>query len=429
MKPLSRRQFLTGAAGLGVVAGASAAGVALLDGGSSHRGRAAPPTPARAAAPAPTSAPAGKGVLVLLALYGGNDGLNTLIPYADAAYLGARPSLGYQPGEVIHLDAELALHPALTELKNLWDAKRLAIVRGVGYPDPNYSHFRSMDIWQSGAPDRDEPTGWLGRYLDTTGGKDPLWALSLGPTMPPLLQGASVAGSALPSGSLTIAPAIEQPYTAVMALAPDAVPLQQRVASSGAALLTVVHAVRDVLSAQTSPAGGTNLEGGPPSSTAPGAAGTTNGLGAQLDVVARLIGGGLPTRVYVVSFGGFDTHGTEKDTHAALLAELDAAVGAFAKAVAGHPVVLMTFSEFGRRVAQNASGGTDHGSAAPLFVVGSSVKGGYYGDQPSLTDLDSGNLRFTTDFRSVYATVAEGVLGIDQRSVLGGTAFPTLGFV
>ena len=189
MKPLSRRQFLTGAAGLGVVAGASVAGATQLDGGSSHRGRAAPPTPARGAAPAPTAAPAGKGVLVLLALYGGNDGLNTLIPYADAAYLGARPSLGYQPGEVIHLDAELALHPALTELKNLWDAKRLAIVRGVGYPDPNYSHFRSMDVWQSGAPDRDEPTGWLGRYLDTTGGKDPLGPCRSGRPCRPCCRG------------------------------------------------------------------------------------------------------------------------------------------------------------------------------------------------------------------------------------------------
>jgi uncharacterized protein (DUF1501 family) len=368
-------------------------------------------------------------VLVLLALYGGNDGLNTVIPYADGAYLGARPSLGYQPGQVIPLDAELALHPALTQLKGLWDAKQLAIVRGVGYPDPSYSHFRSMDIWQSGVPDSDEPTGWLGRYLDRTGGKDPLWALSLGPTMPPLLQGASVAGSALPSGNLTIASAIEAPYTALMTPAAGAPALQQRVAASGADLLTVVHAVREVLSAQTPAAGGTNLEGGPPASTPGAAPGAANGLAAQLDVVARLIVGGLPTRVYVVSFGGFDTHGTEKDTHAGLLAELDSAVGTFVRAVAGHPVVLMTFSEFGRRVAENASGGTDHGSAAPLFVAGPGVKGGYYGGQPGLTGLDDGNLRYTTDFRAVYATVAQGVLGIDQRSVLEGATFPTLGFV
>ncbi len=152
-------------------------------------------------------------------------------------------------------------------------------------------------------------------------------------------------------------------------------------------------------------------------------------MSAQLDTVARLIVGGLPTRVYVVSLGGFDTHGTEKDTHANLLSELDAAVGAFTQAVGGRHVVLMTFSEFGRRVAENASGGTDHGSAAPLFVVGSGVKGGYYGDEPSLTGLDDGNLRFTTDFRSVYATLAESVLGIDQRAVLEGATFPTLGFV
>jgi uncharacterized protein (DUF1501 family) len=429
MRPLSRRQFLTGAAGVGVAAGASAAGATLLGGCSSHRGRTAGPVPAGAPAPAATSAGSGRGVLVLLALYGGNDGLNTVIPYADGAYLSARPSLGYQPGQVVRLDAELALHPALTQLKGLWDAKQLAIVRGVGYPDSNYSHFRSMDIWQTGVPDRDEPTGWLGRYLDRTGGKDPLWALSLGPTMPPLLQGASVAGAALPSGNLTIAPALEAPYTALMIPGSGEPPLLQRVAASGADLLTVVHAVRDILSAQTAPAAGTNLEGGPPTSTPGGVPARATGLEAQLDLVARLIAGGLPTRVYVVSFGGFDTHGSEKDTHANLLAELDSAVGAFARAVARHPVVLMTFSEFGRRVVENASGGTDHGSAAPLFVVGTGVKGGYYGDQPSLTDLDDGNLRFTTDFRSVYATVAEGVLGIDQRAVLEGAKFPTLGFV
>jgi uncharacterized protein (DUF1501 family) len=427
VNPLTRRQFLTGAAGAGLVAGAAAAGGTLLGGCSDHQ-RVVPPTRARAAAAAPAPSGPGPGVLVLLALYGGNDGLNTVIPYADGAYLGARPSLGYQAGQVIQLDAELALHPALTQLKGLWDAKQLAIVRGVGYPDPSYSHFRSMDIWQSGVPDRDEPTGWLGRYLDRSGDTDPLWALSLGPTMPPLLQGSSVAGSALPSGNLTIASAIQPPYTALMTSAADAPPLLHRVTASGADLLTVVHAVRQVLSAQAPPGGGTNLEGGPAS--APGTASTAaTGLAAQLDVVARLIVGGLPTRVYVVSFGGFDTHGTEKDTHANLLAELDSAVGAFVKAVAGHPVVLMTFSEFGRRVAENASAGTDHGSAAPLFVAGGGVKGGYYGEQPSLTDLDDGNLRFTTDFRSVYATVAEGVLGIDQGSVLEGVRFPTLGFV
>jgi len=435
---LSRRQFIAGAAAAGV---AGAAGVAIghdpieralgiAGGGTSHEAAAA------SSASSTASLSTKDGVLVLIAQYGGNDGLNTLIPYSDPAYLAGRPTLGFQPNEVIALDSELGLNPNLKGLKTLWDAKQLAIVRGVGHADPTFSHFREMDIWQSAVPDTDEATGWIGRYLDQAG-HDPLYAMSLGPTMPMLLQGAKRAGSAIPSGTLTLphGQAMEAPFIAVETPYPNEAALAAMVGQSGTDLLTVLHAVKDVLTTQAPVVEGTNLEVAPdttpPTTVAPGkkAAAAASGLAGQLDLVARLIKGGLPTRIYVVSIGGWDTHGNEKATQDSLLAELDGAVTGFVNAMAGHPVVLMTFTEFGRRVAENASGGTDHGSSNVLFVAGTPVKGGYYGEQPSLTALDDGNLQFTTDFRQVYATVAGHVLGIDPKVVLEGQSFPTLPFV
>lgn len=449
---LSRRQFLAGATGA-AVAGAAAIGartpvervLGIAGSSSSHTAVGA----ARGA-----GAATGKGTLVLIALYGGNDGENTLIPYHDPAYLGGRSTLGYQPHEVLALDNDLALHPNLAGLKSLWDRKQLAIVRGVGYPQPSHSHFRSMDIWQSAVPERDEITGWVGRWLDGMGGKDPLAAMSLGPTLPKVLEGSTTAGSSVPAGTLTLPRGgrIEGPFAAVETAPPGAEDLAARVARSGTDLLTVLHSVKAVLAAEPPVVFGTNLEGPPaegatstttaPSTTAAGGARGTrkpaggakaNPLVGQLDVVARLIKGGLPTRVYVVSMGGFDNHYAEKPIHATLMSQLDQGITGFVNAMAGDPkgsdVVVMTFSEFGRRVAQNASGGTDHGTAAPLFVAGPGVKGGYYGDQPSLTDLDNGDYRFTTDFRSVYATVADRVLGIDPKAVLSNRSFPDLAFV
>ena len=386
------------------------------------------------------------GVLVLIAMYGGNDGENTIIPYNDPAYLGGRPTLGYQPHEVIPLDKDLALHPGLTGMKGLWDAKQLAIVRGVGYPEPNHSHFRSMDIWQSAVPERDELTGWIGRWLDTGGGKDPLAALSLGPTLPKILGGRTTAGAAIPAGTLALPKGgrIEGPFATVES---GQVPgsLAARVARSGTDLLPVIHSVKDVLASQPASAFTTSLEGAPAETAPkdavnPGGAGKPlkpkgGGLSSQLDLVARLIKGGLPTRVYVVGMGGFDTHTNERANHANLMSELDTGITSFVKAMSGDPrgkeVVVMTFSEFGRRVAQNASGGTDHGTAAPLFVAGPGVKGGYYGEQPGLAtpDLDHGDLRFTTDFRSVYSTVADRILGADPAALLGPQRFPTLDFI
>jgi uncharacterized protein (DUF1501 family) len=400
-RPITRRQFLAGTAAAGAAGAIGYATASLL-------------------APSSTSAEPGRGTLVLCTLYGGNDGLNTVIPYQDPNYLGQRGTLAYQPNEVIPLADGLALHPSLAGTKKLWDARQLAIVRGVGYPNPSFSHFRSMDIWQSGVPDTDSPTGWLGRWLDATT-TDPLEALSLGPTVPLATTGAKVIGAALPAGSLALPgtaaaqaayASLQTPYRGEPALAAAA-------ARSGASMLRVRQSLGSVLG-PPAPGGGASASFG------------AGDLASQLDVVARLIRAGAPPRVYCVSLSGFDTHADEKATQARLLAELDGALSGFAREMAADPrgagTVTVVYTEFGRRVAANASGGTDHGSAGPVLVLGRAVKGGFYGEEPSLASLDMGNLRYTTDFRSVYATVLDRVLGTDPRVALG-RPWPGLGFL
>ncbi len=211
-------------------------------------------------------------------------------------------------------------------------------------------------------------------------------------------------------------------FAAVSQPSPGASPLAARVAQSGKDLLAVDDAIAHLLAGQPengdAAAGSTSLEG----------TGGANSLLPQLQLVARLVKAGSPTRVYGVSLGGFDTHANEKETHARLLADIDEAVGAFFKSLEGSPagarVVLVAYSEFGRRVAANGSNGTDHGTAAPMFVAGAPVKGGFYGDEPSLTDLDNGDLKFTTDFRSVYATLLEELIGVEAKASLGKAFVP-----
>ena len=413
--PITRREFVLGGLGAGV-AGAAGLVLARQPGGKTPGAPAA--APGAGAIPSGGGGSTKDGILVLLTLYGGNDGLNTLIPYEDGNYLGGRSALGYQPNEVLPLGDGLAFHPNLKGMKGLWDAKQLAIVRGVGYPNPNRSHFRSMDIWQSAVPDDQEITGWVGRWLDKTG-DDPLRALSIGGSLPRIFGGDSAAGAAIPVGELTLpgGPTVHSAFAAASEPSAGASPLAARVAQSGKDLLTVDDAIAHLLAGQPAnsdaTAGSTSLEG----------TGGANSLTPQLDLVARLVKAGSPTRVYGVSLGGFDTHANEKATHAGLMADVDTAVTAFFKSLEGSPegsrVVLVAYSEFGRRVAANGSGGTDHGTAAPMFVAGPRVKGGFYGDEPSLTNLDNGDLKFTTDFRSVYATLLEQLIGVEAKASLG----------
>jgi uncharacterized protein (DUF1501 family) len=414
--PFTRRRFIgAGAAGaVGVLAATQA--WPRLDGAAST------PAAAPASSKGGATLSSGNGILVLVTLYGGNDGLNTVVPASDSAYQAARPSLGYKPNEVLDLADGLGLNPKLANLAKLWKAGQLAVVRGVGYPGPNLSHFDSMDIWQTANPISGTGPGWLGKWLDGTSG-DPLRAVSVGATLPTVLRGERTAACALTSTTITLPGSVpsKMALSSLMAPAVDRQGMGAAVASSG----------RELLAAQA------ELDALPQKGLAhPSARAAARGasLADQLQIVATLIRAGAPGRVYQVSLSSFDTHADEKTAHEAKLAELDAGIAALFAGLDGAPaardVVLMTYSEFGRRVAQNASGGTDHGTAAPLFVVGAGVKGGaFFGEEPSLTALDpNGNLVSTVDFRSVYATVLERVIGADPTQVLGAT-YPILDFV
>ncbi|ORW66752.1 hypothetical protein AWC23_23190 [Mycobacterium saskatchewanense] len=351
--------------------------------------------------------PEGAGVLVLVTLYGGNDGINTLIPYADNAYHDARPELAYAPGDVIRLDQQLGLNPALKGLGQLWDERHLAVVRGVGYPRPDHSHFRSMDIWQTASPTEPVSTGWIGRWLDATG-DDPLRAVNVGPVLPPLAVGEKHTAAALstaraPDGQ---AARLDAVMAALGADDPDDTPAMAAVCKAYRAARTADKAFQPVKPA----------------------AGEHNSLAAQLGMVASAVKARVPTRVYTVQLGGFDTHADERGTQQRLLQTFDTAVTPFLRDMAGdrhgRNVVLMAYSEFGRRVRANASQGTDHGTAGPVFVAGAPVKGGFYGAEPSLTDLDNGDLKYTTDFRDIYAELLTHTVGTDPTPSVGAGRTP-----
>lgn len=405
---LTRRRFLTWS---GVTAGAVLAG-----------GGAALSWPQLFASAQRTPLDPAAGVLVVVTLYGGNDGLNTVVPAADPAYAAARPDLAYRPDEVLDVGGGFGLNPGLKGLKSIWDANSLAIVQGVGYPKPDRSHFASMAIWQCGSPGRPTTSGWLGRWLDLA--PDPLLALSLDPVLPPLLAGATTAGSTLGRTRLALPRGAAGRTVAGLALPSSSDgPWQAAAATSLADLVTASGTFREAVA---------EIDEQDETTSPGGSAGGQSGVAKQLQIVAGLIELGVPTRVYSVSLGGFDTHSDERGTQERLLGQLDAALSAFAARMAttdrGRQVVTMVYSEFGRRVHANASQGTDHGTAGPMFVFGRNVQGGRFGTAPSLTDLDAGDLRASTDFRDVYGSVLSSVLGTEPERVLDGWSgrVPTL---
>jgi uncharacterized protein (DUF1501 family) len=358
--------------------------------------------------------PPGDGVLVVVTLYGGNDGLNTVIPAAGRAYQDARPELAYQPEDVLDIGDGLGLNPGLTGLKKLWDNKTLAVVRGVGYPRPDHSHFRSMAIWQTASPETSVRTGWLGRWLDATG-EDPLRALSVEPVLPSLLAGDRVAGACLPTSGLQLPQgALGRAFTALGRPQAGEGADFARAAKSIADLDNTARVIGEARARQedNDPQDDEERNNG-------ASAGGRGALGAQLDLVAGLVEASVPTRAYSVSLGGFDTHADERGTQQRLLTELDRALTTFTDRMRDRNVSVLVYSEFGRRVRANASDGTDHGTAGTAFLLGHNVNGGFYGQQPSLTDLADGDLKATTDFRDVYATVIRRVLGSDPGPVLG----------
>ncbi len=394
MPELNRRRFLIASAGVGA-AGLLSGAVAVSW-----------PDLMRAAQDRPLADDAG--VLVIVTLYGGNDGINTLIPYADNAYHDARPELAYAAGDVLHLDSQLGLNPGMKGLAQLWNQRQLAIVRGVGYPRPDHSHFRSMDIWQTAQPAEPVATGWIGRWLDATG-DDPLRAVNIGPVLPTLAVGERYTAAAL---STTQVPAAqEERLDAIMgALGVDD-------PGDTPAMAAVRKAYRAARTANA------RFAAVKPTKTMKAPAEEHNSLGTQLSLVAAAVRARVPTRVYTVQLGGFDTHANERETQQRLLQTLDEAVSPFLQEMAGdrcgRNVVLMVYSEFGRRVVANASQGTDHGTAGPVFVAGLPVKGGFYGEEPSLTDLDHGDLKFTTDFRDVYYELLWRTVGTDPTPSVG----------
>lgn len=396
MPEINRRKFL--------IASAGAAAVGLLAGAADVTW----PDLLRAARDRPLAE--GSGVLVIVTLYGGNDGINTVIPYAANAYHDARPELAYSPGEVLRLDDQLGLNPALQELVRLWDEHKLAIVRGVSYPRPDHSHFRSMDIWQTASPAEPVSTGWIGRWLDTTG-DDPLRAVNIGAVLPPLVVGERCTAAALSSaGAPTSADTFDAVKEALGVDDPDDTP----------AMSAVCAAYRATRTVDTTFGAGTVPRKAP------------NALDAQLCTVAQAVRAGVPTRVYTVQLGGFDTHANERGTQQRLLQTFDQALTGFLREMAGDRygknAVVLAYSEFGRRVRANASAGTDHGTAGPVFVAGTPVNGGFYGDEPSLTDLDNGDLKASTDFRDIYYELLSHTLRTDPTPSVG-TGRKSLGFL
>ena len=366
--------------------------------------------------------------LVIVQLAGGNDGLNTVIPFRNGTYTKARPSLRYGSNEALPLGTTgLALHPAMRALRDLYDTGRLAVIQGVGYPSPNRSHFESMDIWQTADPKLSRYIGWAGRLLDEIHDR----------------QGGLAQGVAL-SDELPLSLIAEKALVQTME-DPEKYQIQveDRLKTEKSALLA---AYRNLYSAETRETEGRRYvreTGGEtytgtvgfqsairryqPKATYPG-----GGLGPQLQDVARMLIGGAPGQVYHASLNGFDTHASQRGTHGNLMSNLSESLAAFYLDLRAHDrhedVTVVTFSEFGRRVFQNGSDGTDHGAASVMFVLGGLVRGGMYGNYPSLTDLDDGDLKHNVDFRSVYATLIDNWMGADADVALGG-AFPRLGFL
>ncbi len=368
----------------------------------------------------------GQRALVLIQMTGGNDGLNTLIPHADDAYYRARPGIGIPKNQLLRINDHLGLHPRLAGLKELFDEGKLAIVQGVGYPGPDRSHFRSMDIWQSAQPQMDSPRdGWLGRALEWQVDHDPALAeaLTLGTDKLPL---------AFASGRVSV-PTFRrlEDMQLVDGNSPDSHLTPKRETLNR--LMTTSHQKteeldflrRATITAFTSADRMKSLSTTYQSTVEYPA----TALATQLKLIAQMVVAELPARIYFVAMNGFDTHAQQENGHAALLAELSGAIRAFACDLMGHGlsdrVMLSTFSEFGRRVAENGSLGTDHGAASMLFAM-TPDKGGLFGSHPSLTDLIDGDLKHTVDFRSAYATMLKWIQ-IPSEPVLGA-GFDPMGF-
>ncbi len=378
-------------------------------------------------------------ILVVLQMAGGNDGINTVVPYTNDFYHKARPRIGLNDSQILKLTPEIGLNRGLAGFKELYDSGRLSVIQGVGYPNPNRSHFRSTEIWQTASDsERFERYGWLGRYFDNAcAGSDPTVGVSVGRQSPQAFAAKHPTGVSLdnPQNYRFMASgrtkpgernATEVSYRKLNQ--PDEEMSENSGSSIGSIHGSAMHSgssldflERTALDAQVSSdkirAIADKFEN---QATYPGTQ-----LAGSLKLVAKLIAGGLPARVYYVSQGGYDTHTNQLPTQERLLRELGDSLKAFVDDLTAQGnfsrVMIMTFSEFGRRVNENASGGTDHGAAAPMFVVGPKVRAGLQGEYPSLApaDLFQGDIKYTVDFRTVYAGFLEEWLHTPSQPILG----------
>jgi uncharacterized protein (DUF1501 family) len=388
-------------------------------------------------------------ILVVLQMAGGNDGLNMVVPFADDTYYRSRPRLGIAADKILKLDSYAGFNPKLTGLKSLFDEGRLSVIQGVGYPNPNRSHFRSTEIWQTGSDaDRNENEGWLGKYFDSCcAGADPTVGVAIGDQMPQAFVAQTPTGVTfskpeqfrwMPSEKRNGPMSAEETFFRQLnGVNDDDIPAPA--ANDGGSIAAIPGSTKANQSAADF-LQRTALDAQLSSDKILAIARKTKSkmpypqgqLGASLSLIARMIAGGLSTRVYYASQGGFDTHAGQLGTHDRLMTELNDALSSFVADLKQQNnfdrVLLITFSEFGRRVAENANGGTDHGAAAPMFVLGGAVKPGLFGKYPSLSDLDNGDLKFNTDFRSVYGTVLDRWLNAPSQLVLG-RKFSSLPFI
>lgn len=338
-------------------------------------------------------------MLVLIELHGGNDGLNTFVPFEEAAYYRARPQLAIPRDQVRQLTPKFGFHPAFTPLMSLWEARELALVAGVGYPSPNRSHFRSIEIWETGSDSAEViDQGWLSKVFERS-------PLPTAFTAEGVLLGKGDAGPL--NGGKTRTITLHDPERFLLPAG------SRKSVSFPTANLALAHilAVQRELSVAAADLQGRIEQTGQLGVTFP-----TSKIGKQLEVAAKLIMARIPVAVIKVTQGSFDTHAGQLPAHHRLLDELAQALVAFRTALQKHgawnETLVMTYSEFGRRVEENASHGTDHGTAAPHLLMGGRVKGGLYGMPPSVTDLQNGDLKYTTDYRSLYATVIEKWWGL-----------------
>jgi uncharacterized protein (DUF1501 family) len=392
-------------------------------------------------------------ILVVLQLAGGNDGLNTLVPFADDTYQKARPRLAKKAKDVIRLNDYVGLNSSMPFLGSLFKEGQLGVVQGVGYPNPNRSHFVSTSIWETADTSNRSNTGWLGRYFDNAcSGSDPTIGISFNKTQPESFGAMKNPGVCLNSPELyrwihgggeqamaeEFFARLNQPESASQdADFDDDEPVdgasigmagggkhggitgEDNLAFLERVALDARVSSKQILEIAAKHKTKVQYEGTP--------------LARNLNLVSRMIAGGMPTRVYYVSHGGFDTHNQQINSHDRLLAQLDSALKSFFTDLRQQGndkrVVLMTFSEFGRRVAENASAGTDHGKASCLFVAGPAVKGGLHGKHPSLTQLEAGDIVHTVDFRSVYGSLLGKWLRTPDLKPILGSNYPGLNLI